>query len=50
MMSYLLGDVQAEGIADVSKEEEIDLTFAVPVIDVADVFNLSLINHLNKIL
>merc|ERR1712107_215206 len=42
----LLGDVQAEGVADVSKEEEIDLTFAVPVVDVADVFNLSLIKHL----
>merc|ERR1712113_803774 len=41
----LLGDVQAKGIADVSKEEEINLTFAVPVVDVADVFNLSLINH-----
>merc|ERR1712029_444598 len=42
----LLGDVQAQGVADVSKEEEIDLTFAVPIVDVADVFNLSLINHL----
>merc|ERR1712113_1373807 len=41
----LLGDVQAKGVADVSKEEEIDLTFAVPIVDVADVFDLSLINH-----
>merc|ERR1719208_733566 len=41
----LLGDVQAKSIADVSKEEQIDFTFAIPVVDVADILNLCFINH-----
>ena len=36
----LLGDVQAESVHDVSEEEEINLAFAIPVVDVADVFDL----------
>jgi len=41
----LLGDVQAKSIADVSEEEQIDFTFAIPVVDVADILNLCFINH-----
>ena len=40
----LLGDVQAESVHDVSEEEQVDLAFAIPVVDVADVLNLSLVN------
>ncbi len=47
-MSHLLGDVQAESVHDVSEEEEVDLALAVPVVDVADVLNLSLINLKGK--
>ena len=43
-MSDLLGDVQAESVHDVSEEEQVDLAFAIPVVDVADVLNLSLVN------
>ena len=42
--SDLLGDVQAESVHDVSEEEQVDLAFAIPVVDVADVLNLSLVN------
>merc|ERR1711936_79304 len=42
----LLGDVQAESVHDVSEEEEVNLAFAIPVVDVADVLDLCLINHL----
>merc|ERR1712018_487843 len=41
----LLGDVQAESVHDVSEEEEVDLAFAIPVVDVADVLDLCFINH-----
>jgi len=41
----LLGDVQAKSVHDVSEEEEIDLAFAIPVVDVADVLDLCFINH-----
>ena len=47
-VSHLLGDVQAESVHDVSEEEEVDLALAVPVVDVADVLNLSLINLKGK--
>merc|ERR1712117_599701 len=40
----LLGDVQAKSVHDVSQEEEINLAFAIPVIDVTDVLNLCVIN------
>ena len=43
-MSHLLGDVQAQSVHDVSEEEQVDLAFAIPVVDVADVLNLSLVN------
>ena len=36
----LLGDVEAEGVHHVSEEEEIDFAFAIPIVDVADVFDL----------
>ena len=36
----LLGDVESQSVADISEEEEIDLTLAVPVVDVADVLDL----------
>ena len=36
----LLGDVQTKGVHDVSEEEQVDLAFAIPVVDVADVLNL----------
>ena len=39
-MSHLLGDVQAKSVHDVSEEEQVDLAFAIPVVDVADVLNL----------
>merc|ERR1711936_1462189 len=45
----LLGDVQAESVHDVSEEEQVDLAFAIPVVDVADVLNLSLVNHFEKL-
>merc|ERR1719219_1220839 len=41
----LLGDVQTKGVHDVSEEEQVDLAFAIPVVDVADVLNLCFINH-----
>merc|ERR1719499_597467 len=41
----LLGDVQAQSVHDVSKEEQVNLAFAIPVIDVTDVLNLCVINH-----
>ena len=44
MVTDLLGDVQAESVHDVSEEEEVDLALAIPVVDVADVLNLSLVN------
>ena len=44
MVTDLLGDVQAQSVHDVSEEEEVDLAFAIPVVDVADVLNLSLVN------
>ena len=43
-VSHLLGDVQAQSVHDVSEEEQVDLAFAIPVVDVADVLNLSLVN------
>ena len=46
VMNHLLGDVKAHGVHHVSEEEEIDLALAVPVIDVANVLDLGLINHL----
>merc|ERR1711976_586941 len=42
----LLGDVKTQSVHHVSEEEQVDLTLAVPVVDVADVLNLSVINHL----
>merc|ERR1711976_1084723 len=42
----LLGDVQAKSVHDVSEEEQVNLAFAIPIVDVADVLNLSVINHL----
>ena len=47
-MSDLLGDVQAQSVHDVSEEEQVDLALAVPVVDVADVLNLSLVNLKEK--
>ena len=47
-MSHLLGDVQAKSVHDVSEEEQVDLAFAIPVVDVADVLNLCLINLKNR--
>ena len=47
-MSHLLGDVQAQSVHDVSEEEQVDLALAVPVVDVADVLNLSLVNLKEK--
>ena len=32
----LLGGVHAEGVHDVSQEEEVELALAIPVVDVAD--------------
>ena len=43
-VSYLLGHVEAESVHNVSEEEEVDLALAIPVVDVADVLNLSLVN------
>jgi len=45
----LLGNVQAQSVHDVSEEEQVNLAFAIPVVDVADVLNLSLINHFEKL-
>ena len=47
-VSHLLGDVQAQSVHDVSEEEQVDLALAVPVVDVADVLNLSLVNLKEK--
>ena len=44
LVTDLLGDVQAQSVHDVSEEEQVDLAFAIPVVDVADVLNLCLIN------
>ena len=35
----LLGDVEAQGVDNVSKEEHIELAFAIPVVDLADLLN-----------
>merc|ERR1719209_954245 len=43
----LLGGVHAESIHHISKEEQVDFTFAIPVIDVTDVFNFLGIDHLS---
>ena len=37
---YLLGDVEAQSVHDVSEEEEVDLALAIPVVDVTDVLDL----------
>merc|ERR1712121_110052 len=42
----LLGDVKTKSIHHISKEEKIDLAFAIPIVDVADVLDLGIINHL----
>ena len=47
-MSHLLGDIQAQSVHDVSEKEQVDLALAVPVVDVADVLNLSLVNLKEK--
>ena len=47
MATDLLGDVQAESVHDVSEEEQVDLAFAIPVVDVADVLDLCLKNFVN---
>ena len=44
LVTDLLGDVQAKSVHDVSEEEQVNLALAIPVVDVADVLNLSLIN------
>merc|ERR1712117_842298 len=44
----LLSDVQAKSVHDVSKEEQVNLAFTIPVIDVTDVLNLCVINHFEK--
>ena len=36
----LLGDVQTKSVHDISKEEQVDLAFAIPVVDVADILDL----------
>merc|ERR1711936_212454 len=46
----LLGDVQTQSVHDVSEEEEINLAFAIPVVDVADVFDLCFINHFENMI
>ena len=43
----LLGDVQAKSVHHVSEEEEVNLAFAIPVVDVADVLDLCLKNFVN---
>ena len=39
-VAHLLGGVHAQGVHDISEEEQVDLAFAIPVVDVADVLNL----------
>ena len=46
LVTDLLGDVQAQSVHDVSEEEEVDLALAIPIVDVADVLDLCLIDHL----
>merc|ERR1711976_170767 len=41
----LLGDVETQSVHHVSEEEQVDLTLAIPIVDVADVLNLCVINH-----
>merc|ERR1712212_31258 len=45
----LLGDVQAKSVHHVSEEEEVNLAFAIPVVDVADVLDLCFINHFENV-
>merc|ERR1712236_57012 len=45
--THLLGGVHAKSIHHISKEEQVDFTFAIPVIDVTDVFNFLGIDHLS---
>merc|ERR1712211_196508 len=43
--THLLGGVHAEGVHDISEEEEIHFTFAIPVIDIANLLDSIGINH-----
>merc|ERR1719206_756853 len=45
----LLGGVHAKGIHDISQEEQVELTLAIPVVDVTDLFNSLGINHLDYV-
>merc|ERR1712244_66669 len=45
----LLGDVQAKSVHHVSEEKEVNLAFAIPVVDVADVLDLCFINHFENV-
>ncbi len=38
-MTNLLGGVHAEGVHDVTEEEHVEFTLAVPVVDVADLLD-----------
>merc|ERR1719250_295982 len=44
--THLLGSVHTKSVHHISKEEEVKLTFAIPVIDVTDLLHGIGINHL----
>merc|ERR1719491_733756 len=45
--AHLLGGVVAHGVHDVAEVEQVELTLAIPVVDVTDLLNSISVNHLD---